>query len=124
MWCSYGRAGEWGGTWTSSSSAAWVEYGGKLLPRLSEKLTEEFGRGFVASNLRYMRLFYLAFPNCDALRHELSWTHYRTLFCVEDEHAREWYANEAVAENRSSPNPVFHVTAIGHRNFFQALLAH
>lgn len=47
----------------------------KLLPRLAEKLTEEFGRGFDASNLRYMRLFYLAFPICDALRHELSWTH-------------------------------------------------
>ena len=49
-----------------------AEYGAKLLPRLAEKLTEEFGRGFDASNLRYMRLFYIAFPNCDALRHELS----------------------------------------------------
>ncbi len=56
--------------------AARAEYGAKLLPRLAEKLTEEFGRGFDASNLRYMRLFYIAFPNCDALRHELSWTHY------------------------------------------------
>jgi hypothetical protein len=35
------------------------------------------GRGFDASNLRNMRLFYQLFRNCDALRHELSWTHYR-----------------------------------------------
>lgn len=79
-----------------------AEYGAKLLPRLAGKLTEEFGRGFDASNLRYMRLFYLAFPICDALRHELSWTHYRTLLRVEDAAAREWYANEAVAQNWSS----------------------
>ena len=82
--------------------AARAEYGAKLLPRLAEKLTEEFGRGFDASNLRYMRLFYLAFPMCDALRHELSWTHYRTLMRVEDEQAREWYVKEAVAQNWSS----------------------
>jgi hypothetical protein len=79
-----------------------AEYGAKLLPRLAEKLTEEFGRGFDASNLRYMRLFYHAFPNCDALRHELSWTHYRTLLRVEDEAAREWYVKEAVTQNWSS----------------------
>jgi predicted nuclease of restriction endonuclease-like (RecB) superfamily len=82
--------------------AARAEYGAKLLPRLAEKLTEDFGKRFDASNLRYMRLFYLAFPICDALRHELSWTHYRTLLRVEDEHAREWYANEAVVQNWSS----------------------
>lgn len=79
-----------------------AEYGARLLPRLAEKLTEEFGRGFDASNLRYMRLFYLAFPKCDALRHELSWTHYRTLLRVEDESAREWYVNETIAQNWGS----------------------
>ncbi len=82
--------------------AARAEYGAKLLPRLAVKLTEEFGRGFDASNLRYMRLFYLAFPICDALRHELSWTHYRTLLRVEDTAAREWYVKETVAQNWSS----------------------
>ena len=25
-----------------------------------------------------MRMFYQAFPNCGALRHELNWTHYRS----------------------------------------------
>ena len=37
-------------------------YGAKLLTRLAERLTAEFGPGFDASNLRYMRLFYSAFP--------------------------------------------------------------
>lgn len=33
----------------------------------------------------YMRLFYQAFPIRDALRHELSWTHYRLLSTLERE---------------------------------------
>ncbi len=82
--------------------AARAEYGAKLLPRLAERLTEEFGRGFDARNLFYMRQFYLAFPILNAVRSELSWTHYRTLMRVEDEHAREWYAKETIAQNWSS----------------------
>ena len=48
-----------------------------------------------------MRLFYQAFPKCDALRHEMS-THYRTLLWVDSETARQWYMNEAAAQNWSS----------------------
>jgi len=76
-----------------------AQYGARLLQRLAERLTAEFGKGFDASNLRYMRLFYQAFPNCDALRHELSWTHYRLLLRVEDKGAREWYMAEAASQN-------------------------
>ena len=77
-------------------------YGKRLLPRLAETLTAEFGKGFDASNLRYMRLFYQAFPIRDALRHELSWTHYRNLLRVEGEQARLWYMNEAAMQNWSA----------------------
>lgn len=79
-----------------------AEYGKKVLEGLAERLTADFGKGFDASNLRYMRLFYKTFPICDALRHELSWTHYRLLLKVENEDARNWYMNEAAAENWSS----------------------
>jgi predicted nuclease of restriction endonuclease-like (RecB) superfamily len=72
------------------------------LDRLADRLTHEFGKGFDASNLRYMRLFYQAFPNCDALRHELSWTHYRILLGVEEPMAREWYMLEAAKEHWST----------------------
>jgi len=54
-----------------------AQYAKQTLKHLSSTLTAEFGKGFDTSNLRYMRLFYLAFSNCDALRHELSWTHYQ-----------------------------------------------
>ncbi|MEI8293750.1 MAG: PDDEXK nuclease domain-containing protein [bacterium] len=74
-------------------------YGKAVLAQVSAQLTAEFGKGFDASNLRYMRLFYQAFPNCDALRHELSWTHYRLLLRVDSATAREWYMNEAATQN-------------------------
>lgn len=47
-------------------------YGKKLLPRLAETLTHEFGKGFDATNLRHMRGFYLAFPIRDTVSRELS----------------------------------------------------
>jgi predicted nuclease of restriction endonuclease-like (RecB) superfamily len=77
-------------------------YGKRLLPQLGQTLSQEFGKGFDASNLRYMRLFYQAFPNCDALRHELSWTHYRLLLRVDAPEARQWYMQEAAAQNWST----------------------
>ncbi|MGB7413916.1 MAG: PDDEXK nuclease domain-containing protein [Thermosynechococcaceae cyanobacterium] len=77
-------------------------YGKRLLAKLAKALTEEFGKGFDASNLRYMRLFYQAFPNCDALRHELSWTHYRLLLRVNTSEVRLWYMQEATVQNWST----------------------
>ena len=74
-------------------------YGKAVLAQVSAQLTAEFGKGFDASNLRYMRLFYQAFPNCDALRHELSWTHYRLLLRVDSATGRNWYMNEAATQN-------------------------
>lgn len=77
-------------------------YGKKLLPTLAKELAAEFGRGFDATNLRHMRAFFLAFPIRDALRRELSWTHYRTLLKVDSESARYWYMDEAAAQNWST----------------------
>jgi hypothetical protein len=78
--------------------SARAEYGTRLLQTLASSLAAEFGRGFDTSNLRYMRLFYQAFPIRDAWRHELSWTHYRNLLKVENEAARAWYMNEAATQ--------------------------
>lgn len=56
-----------------------AEYGAGLLKELSKQMTEDFGKGFTVTNLKYMRQFYLMFPNGHALRDELSWTHYRRI---------------------------------------------
>lgn len=68
-----------------------AEYGKYLLKEISQRLTEMFGKGFDESNLRRMRLFYKSFPIRDAVRPELSWTHYRSLLRIENPKAREWY---------------------------------
>jgi predicted nuclease of restriction endonuclease-like (RecB) superfamily len=79
-----------------------ASYGQRLLPRLAQVLTREFGKGFDDRNLRNMRGFYLTFPIWSAVRTELSWTHYRQLLRVSQPEAREWYMNEAATQNWSS----------------------
>jgi hypothetical protein len=44
-------------------------YGKRLLPQLGTALAAEFGKGFDASDLRYMRLFYNAVPMPAAHQH-------------------------------------------------------
>ena len=79
-----------------------AQYGKQLLPALAATLTEEFGKGFDVTNLRHMRGFYIAFPIRDALRRELSWTHYRTLLRADDAKARLWYMNESADQGWST----------------------
>lgn len=40
-----------------------AEYGQELMKELAARLTEEFGGGFSLSNIKYMRQFYLAYPD-------------------------------------------------------------
>lgn len=70
-------------------------YGNALLESISSRLTQEFGKGFTTDNLRRMRQFYLCFPICDTVCHELSWSHIRQLIKISNPQAREYYAKEA-----------------------------
>ena len=79
-----------------------AEYGKQQLEQLAITLKGEFGKGFDARNLRNMRAFYLTFPIWNAVRTELSWTHYRSLTRIDNEQARQWYLNEAVEQNWSA----------------------
>lgn len=77
-------------------------YGKYTLKNLSKKLTLEFGKGFDESNLRNMRTFYQTFPIGDALRHELSWTHYRLLIRLNGQDKINYYINESIQNNWNS----------------------
>ena len=79
-----------------------ADYGEAVLKKLSDKLTADFGEGFDESNLRNIRYFYLCYPKCDALRHELSWTHYRILMRVQKSQARSFYEIESIKNNWSA----------------------
>ncbi len=79
-----------------------AQYGKATLKNLSLSLTLEFGKGYDESNLRNIRSFYKAFPIRDALRHELSWTHYRLLSRLDNDTKRNYYLQESVASKWNS----------------------
>jgi predicted nuclease of restriction endonuclease-like (RecB) superfamily len=79
-----------------------ADYGAQQIEFLAEKLQSEFGKGFHARNLRNMRQFYATFPIWNAVRTELSWTHYRVLMRLDNTKARDWYVNEAIASHWSA----------------------
>lgn len=76
-----------------------AEYGKYTLKNLSKKLTLEFGKGFDYTNLSNMRKFYNAFPIVDALRQQLSWTHYRLLIKLDSSEKMNYYINESIQNN-------------------------
>jgi predicted nuclease of restriction endonuclease-like (RecB) superfamily len=73
-----------------------ADYGKRVIDGLSQRLRQDFGKGYDRSNLFHMRAFFLAYPNVDALRRQLSWTHYRLLLRVDNPSARAFYEAEAV----------------------------
>ena len=79
-----------------------AEYGKRLVQHLAERLTKDYGQGFDERNLRFMRQFYLVFPIRNALRSELSWTHYRLIIKIENENARQFYLDECAKSNWST----------------------
>ncbi len=78
---------------------ATAAYGKAVLKNLSRELTLEFGKGFDESNLRNIRQFYLAFQKSDAVRHELSWTHYRIISRIENPELRLQYMQYSIENN-------------------------
>lgn len=76
-------------------------YGRALVKELSKRLTDDYGRGFTETNLKYMRQFYLAFPIGHTLCDQLSWSHYRALSRVVDPDARAWCEREAAKQGWS-----------------------
>ena len=60
-----------------------ANYGDAVLDKLSQKLTNEFGKGFSSRNLRTMRKFYLMYPIWKTVSAKLSWSHYLELIKIE-----------------------------------------
>lgn len=103
-----------------------AEYGKQLIADLSKRLQAEFGSGYSAQNLFYLRQFYQSYPALvqpppilhaargespglkkfhalsgeswqpGQLHPSLSWTHYRTLLRVDKPEARAFYEIEAI----------------------------
>lgn len=78
-----------------------AKYGNGLIKEWSEKYTKKYGKGYSASNLKYMRQFYLLFPNRHPMGDQLSWSHYRILFPIKEENKRNYYINLCLERNLS-----------------------
>ncbi|MFH1821455.1 MAG: DUF1016 N-terminal domain-containing protein [Methanobacteriota archaeon] len=78
-----------------------AEYGEGLIEKLSEDLSEKFGRGFSDVNLRRMRKFYQQ-NRIQSTSTELSWSQNVALLPIEDKNVRNLLGKQAVKNNWSS----------------------
>ena len=78
-------------------------YGEGIIKKYSDKLTKEFGRKYNYRNLFIMRKFYIIFKdeNVNALRSQLSWTHYRELLTLNNINEIKYYIKMAETQNLS-----------------------
>ncbi|MFN0034401.1 MAG: PDDEXK nuclease domain-containing protein [Saprospiraceae bacterium] len=73
-------------------------YGSQLLERLSKDLSHQLGRGFNRSNLIYMRLVFIKYPDANNLSHELTWAHYVELIKIDHDLERSFYEKQTALE--------------------------
>ena len=78
-----------------------AKYGDKVLENLSEKLTDEFGKGFSKRNLERMRKFYCYFQITTTVSSQLSWSHYLELIKIDEDNKRQFYLKETINSNWS-----------------------
>ena len=82
-----------------------AEYGQEIVSTLSEKLTEEFGRGFGRRSLFNMIRFAEAYPDVrivQSLIAQLSWTHFQRIIPLKDPLQRDFYSEMCRVERWST----------------------
>ena len=67
-------------------------YGEGIIKQYSFKLTNELGKGYTQSRLRYIRRFYLVFSKCPTLSDKLTYSHYCEIMWF-DEDKMNYYIN-------------------------------
>jgi hypothetical protein len=72
-----------------------AEYGEQIVSTLSRQLTTDYGAGFSRQNLFHMIRFVEAWPDhaaVSALAQHLGWSHFKEIFYLENQLARQFYA--------------------------------
>ena len=80
-----------------------AKYGDNLIKEYSKRLTKELGAKYSCRNLMNMRKFYLIFKDekVNAMRSQLSWTHYRELLKLNDINEINYYIETSIKQNLS-----------------------
>ena len=76
-------------------------YGEGIIKEYSKKLTNELGKGYTQSRLRYFRRFYDVFSKCPTLSDKLSYSHYCELIWNDDFNKINYYINISIVQNLS-----------------------
>ncbi|MFK7947360.1 MAG: YhcG family protein [Saprospiraceae bacterium] len=72
-----------------------------LILELSKTLATQLGKGFSRSNLTYMRLLYLVYPDGINVKSPLSWSHYIEFLKIDDTLERSFYEQQSTIEKWS-----------------------
>ena len=76
-----------------------VKYGDGLIKEYSLKLSQEIGKKYNITTLKRMRQFYLIIEKGAAMRHQLSWSHYRELLPIKDINEINYYIETTISRN-------------------------
>ena len=82
-------------------SEAGKHYGEGIIKEYSKKLTNELGKGYTQSRLRYFRRFYDVFSKCPTLSDKLSYSHYCELIWNDNFNKINYYINISIVQNLS-----------------------
>ena len=82
-------------------SEAGKHYGEGIIKTYSEKLTNEFGKGYDVSELKRMRKFHLLFQKGGAVPHQLTWSHISKLLPLTDMNEINYYISVTIRDNLS-----------------------
>ena len=78
-----------------------AKYGDRLIKEYSERLYNELGKKYDITTLKRYRQFYLKIEKGAALRHQLSWTHYRELLTLDNINELNYYVKITIEQNLS-----------------------
>ncbi len=76
-----------------------AKYGDGLIKEYSLKLSQEIGKKYNITTLKRMRQFYLIIEKGAAMRHQLSWSHYRELLPIKDINEINYYIETTISRN-------------------------
>ena len=76
-----------------------AKYGDSLIKEYSLKLSQEIGKKYNITTLKRMRQFYLIIEKGAAMRHQLSWSHYRELLPIKDINEINYYIETTISRN-------------------------
>ena len=76
-------------------------YGQGIIKEYSKKLTNELGKGYSSTRLKYIRRFYEISTKCPSVTDELTYTHYCEIIWFDDINKIDYYIDVSIKQNLS-----------------------